>query len=297
VAVLAQALAAGLPGTEVKRSIYKDVPFVTINLPPGALSLGDLGEVTPVVAVLDGKLIVTSGSLNLKKEIRRRQGDEKEALGPASYPWTGGKAVFPKEATAVLYIDWAAQVEALFGLARAFGPMMESFNFPFDLSQLPSPLVFTRHMPPTLHVVRQVQGGLAVRHEAGFAFETWLGLAGLGALVRDQLADAGPAVLAQASPAGSDPAAETRRTVLELRTALSVYKLDRGAFPDALAGLLEPSPSYPSGYLDGRTALPLDAWGRAYRYLRAPDGASCRVWSVGPDGVDQDGAGDDVRDL
>jgi len=84
--------------------------------------------------------------------------------------------------------------------------------------------------------------------------------------------------------------------VLELRTAITVYKLDHGAFPNALARLLEPSPSYPSGYLDGRTALPLDAWGRDYRYAIAPDGASCRVWSIGPDGVDQDGAGDDVRD-
>jgi hypothetical protein len=296
---LAQSLSAGPAGITVKSSKYKDVPYVSLNLPQGLAPMSGLGDIDPVLTVVDGYLFVTNGSLSLKKEIRRRQGDPKEALGPAAYPWT--QAALPAGATAAVFIDWAAQVDGLFALARAFGPMMQSFmgEMPFDLANLPSPLVFTRYMPPTWHTVRPVEGGLLTRHEAGFAFETWVGLVGLGALVAESLESAQDAALmsGQIALEEHDPAAETRGTLLELRTALSVYKLDRGTFPDALARLVEPAPNYPAGYLDGRSDLPVDVWGHAFRYARAADGASCRVWSTGEDGVDQDGAGDDVGDL
>jgi hypothetical protein len=297
---LAQSLAAGSGGIAVKSSKYKDVPYVSLDLPQDLVPVSGFGDLDPVLTVVDGYLFLTNGSLSLKKEIRRRQGDAKEAFGPAAYPWTGGRAALPAGATAAVYVDWAAQVDGLFALARAFGPMAQSFlgDLPFELTSLPSPLLFTRHMPPTWHTVRPLEGGLATRHEAGFAFETWVGLGGLAALVIESLESA-----QGASPAPVQvtvarvPADDTRRTLLELRTALSVYKLDHGAFPDALARLVEPAPNYPAGYLDGRDVLPVDAWGRAFRYARAADGASGRVWSTGEDGVDQDGAGDDVREL
>jgi hypothetical protein len=283
-------------GSELaKASKYKDVPYVAFSMPEEVASLGDLGKLRPVVAVLDGALVVTDGALSLKKEIRRRLGDPEEALPPAAYPWSGERFALPEGTGLVVFVDWAAQVDGLFRLARAFAPMLEQFSaeLPVDLANLPSPLVFTRHMPPTLHVARPVEGGYALRHEAGFSFETWLGAAGgvhelLGA--RAAALSAEPAEEPAQKP--RDPRQETLSTLRELRTALTVYKIDRGGFPESLAPLVEPAPNYPMGYLGGLTALPADGWGQPVRYQRRA--ADYRLWSAGADGVDQDGGGDDV---
>ena len=46
------------------------------------------------------------------------------------------------------------------------------------------------------------------------------------------------------------------------------------------------------GYLDGDT-VPTDAWGRPFVY--ANEGESFRLYSTGPNGIDEGGAGDDVN--
>jgi hypothetical protein len=86
---------------------------------------------------------------------------------------------------------------------------------------------------------------------------------------------------------------ETRGTLQRIAGRLAVYRLDQGKHPDTLATLTAPTPNYPQGFLDGKP-LPTDAWGRPICYQVKADG-SFDLWSLGPDGVDQAGAGDDVR--
>ena len=296
-----EAIAVNVNGFKAKTSKYKGIPYVTLTLPPEMASLGDLGTLRPTMTVLDGKLFITNGSLTLKKEIRRRQGDEKEQLPQASYPWTKSSDVFPADTTAAFLINWGAQVDGLLGLARTFGPMLSSFaaDIPFDLTNLPDSSVFTNYMPPTLHTIHAgSDGGQVARHSAAFAFETWVGLAGLGSIVMEAMTGDDPPEMFEVTTEAvgqKDPSVETLETLREIRTGLTVHKIDQGAFPDALARLIEPSTNYPNGYLDGETTLPPDAWGLAFRY--EVQGASYRLWSLGLDGVDQDGAGDDVQDL
>ena len=57
---------------------------------------------------------------------------------------------------------------------------------------------------------------------------------------------------------------------------------------------MQPTESYPRGFLDG-PSLPADGWGRPYVYAVDEGGAGYRLRSVGADGVDQGGEGDDVR--
>ncbi len=302
---LSEVLAAEFPGFKARSSKYKDVPYVTLTLPEEVVSLGEFGSVRPAIAVLDGRLVMTSGSVNMKREIRRLQGSEKDQLPPASYPWTadGETSAVPADTAFLVYMDWASQVEGIFSMARAFGPMISSFaeGLPFDLVDLPDPKLFTKHMAPTLHVVRPVEGGTLMRHDASFAFETWVGLAGIAMRAFQAVEEAFAPMAFEVEEPAPEPSADLHMTTVtrlqDLRTALTVYKLDAGSFPDDLAKLTVPSASYPNGFLDGATEVPTDGWGRPFRYGLVEEGRSYTLWSLGPDGIDQDGKGDDVQDL
>ena len=78
-----------------------------------------------------------------------------------------------------------------------------------------------------------------------------------------------------------------------MKLSLNVFRADRGRYPDALSELLEPTDSFPRGFLE-ETGATNDGWGRELRYLAEEDGGSFRLWSKGPNGADDDGAGDDV---
>jgi len=85
-----------------------------------------------------------------------------------------------------------------------------------------------------------------------------------------------------------------------LRAPLMAYRLHMGRFPNTSEGLaaLQAAPvgagrKWRGPYLDGELA---DAWGNAYQYRfpgehepNEPD-----IWSNGPNGVNEDGGGDDI---
>ena len=78
-----------------------------------------------------------------------------------------------------------------------------------------------------------------------------------------------------------------------LSTRLEVFSLDQSRYPAKLEELTQPTPNYPHGFVDG-LPLPIDGWKQAFEYSAAADGASYRLWSIGADGVDGGGEGDDV---
>ena len=70
---------------------------------------------------------------------------------------------------------------------------------------------------------------------------------------------------------------------------LTLYKLDQGSYPASLEALSQSPAEGQPPYLQGGLQ---DAWGHELRYL-LEDG-TFRLWSVGPDGVDNSGKGDDI---
>lgn len=121
---------------------------------------------------------------------------------------------------------------------------------------------------------------------------------------------AGTALLALAAPsrAGDDPVRATRADLQRMLAAIETHRRATGALPeDALvlgAALRAYAPSVPQ-----RGGRPVDAWGRPYRYApaateapaaAAPAGPGVAVapdyalYSTGPDGADDGGAGDDL---
>ncbi len=82
--------------------------------------------------------------------------------------------------------------------------------------------------------------------------------------------------------------------------ALDLYEMDVGSFPDKLADLCT-APADPKRaqrwkggpYLKNCPPLPNDPWGNPYKYEKQSDG-TYRLWSCGPDGMDNSGEGDDI---
>ena len=73
--------------------------------------------------------------------------------------------------------------------------------------------------------------------------------------------------------------------------------------PETLDQLLQPLEDFPNGAYavdgDDGAALPLDPWGNAYLYALEPNPARGgrimpKLWSKGPNGIDDAGSGDDI---
>ena len=97
----------------------------------------------------------------------------------------------------------------------------------------------------------------------------------------------GPRVLGQLGGAKSKTAAVQ---IADLEKTLELYKLDVGRFPSTEEGLdaLIKKPASANGwagpYLKGGT-VPVDPWGKPYRYANASADGQIEILSFGSDGV------------
>lgn len=181
---LVGALAEGMPGFEVKTKPYRirrpdsdervEVPITTLSLPPGLIQV-PMVNVSPSFAAVDGKLVFTLNSIDLKGELKRRVAG---TAGEESLLATQGWKI-PADARTVFVMDWGRLLGGLVATAKALGPMFGKENLPFDLAKLPGPEVFTEHFRPTLLVAKNIDGGIYRRNEASFGPETWLRIAWL----------------------------------------------------------------------------------------------------------------------
>jgi len=284
---------------QVKSKPYRDVPLWTFSFGAESASGFGVGSISPSIAIVKDHLLITLTSTRAKKEIKRALGEESgvHALLKLAKPP-------PADATAIGYMDWAGLVHGLYGMGRTFLPLaLAGRESPIDLSALPEPAVFTRFFQPTLYWSKRVPGGSYSRLESSFGPETWIALAGVGAgaaaLFADDSTAAKDAVptpeetsVSMWESAQSATEKVTRETLSYLATRLAVYRLEQGRFPAELPQLAEPTPAYPQGFVKAGTLQ--DGWGRPFAYRVLEDGAGFRMWSLGADGADQGGLGDDV---
>ncbi|MEW6074170.1 MAG: type II secretion system protein GspG [Planctomycetota bacterium] len=300
-------------------------PITTLGFPPELLAESPVPiAIAPSLTVTGGKLLVSPSSMHLKRELKRLYGgDEKaaaavpgEAAGGAGgaagttgtpattrtrHPWEMELAA---ETRSLLVMDWGQLLGGLLATAKALGGM---FSLPFDVQALPSPEVFGRYFAPTVHVSRRVDGGTYRRHEASFgpevaggallavffAFEPHAAMAAPMAAPMEITWEDSPPGEALPPPGGDDAHLATEHALQVVRMGLAVYQLDQKVHPASLAVLIQPTGAFPNGFLDP-PEVPVDGWGRELRYEPAADGSTYRLWSVGPDGIDEGGAGDDV---
>jgi len=280
----------------VRNRPYHDQPLWTFIFGGGGFS-GPFA-VSPSLAIVKNHLIVTITSTRAKREIKRLMEEPGEL-----HPVLSFDPPPPQDASLIAYMDWPTFVNGAYKGARAlltFASGMSDGDMPFDPRLLPDAETFTRFFRPTVAWSHRVGTGARVtRIESSFGPETLLGaVVGVGSLAvgvqqRTRHVEV-EQVQTEEDPERAAAIEATQATLSEVATRLEVYRIENDHYPRTLAVLLEPTPNFPRGYLE-REDVPNDGWERELHYQASTDGSSYSLWSLGENGVDEGGAGDDVR--
>lgn len=268
-----------------------EIPVTTLTLPQEMAQLGPMSP-SPSYARVGNKLVLALSSSNVKSELKRIHGGEGEPIVAGENIFVKRKVALPEDARSVVMMDWGSLIASALNMLKTLGPMLGD-QLPFDLASLPQAYDVTQFFQPTYHYSRKVEGGTYRRNEGSFGPETWLGIAGVARQNVGQRARPQTVALEGSNPVGDPVAgrAQTERALEAMTQGLARYSSEFERYPADVTELTKPSAKFPDGFLPGN-ALPIDGWGRPLRYERTQDGH--RLWSVGANGIDEGGAGDDV---
>jgi hypothetical protein len=301
---LAQSLGQAFPN-EVSTNVteYRGMPLARLEVrevETGPVSL------EPSFGILGNRLVCGLSAAHVKgvrKDLTRLESGEL-----AAHPLRDSSRVsIPEHATTLFYADWAGMVAAAYNTGRTLASMAgsESLGVPVDLDDLPSGDLFTRYFGPSLTVSHRTAAGERSTSRGPFGPEfSSTSLQALSSLLtlsvgttaeRSYEVARGEPIPETPDPeVQGDPVAQSHASLRRVRIALQIHYLEMGGkYPKSLDALAEPTPNFPRGSLDG-DPLPADGWGRPLHYRPAPDAAAYSLWSLGPDGLDQGGAGDDL---
>ena len=284
-AVLAKWVAGEVPGAEVVQRTYKKIDILTLKankenerIPPQLA-----GAIQPSFAVVGDRLIATLSSVHLKREVKRLRelDDQAGALPPSlasSKHWEGSSQVS--------FGDWMGLLSRVYQLGKSMAPLIaaNSAEPPFDISLLPPAELVARHFQPSVETHRSTPLGYlyesrsSVGPESNVAVLLLTGLAAYYAV---------PSIMLRLAEAKTQ---KVNADLSVLNMAITQFAINNaGRYPEALQALVDPD-SDGQRYLRSEE-IPKDAWGNAYLYQA--DGSPL-LWSSGPDGVNQNGAGDDI---
>jgi len=291
---------------QLKREEYKGVRLYTLSFTNAESDGGRIGGLPfnpramfrPTIAIGQGRAFLILTPNLAKKEVRRV---EKLAGQLEVHPAFSG-AAFAKGTTEVGYADWADFIGRLYSGVKGLAPLLGAFaaELPFDLASLPEAEVITKHLQPSRRSKRIDGGVVRVHGRSSFGPELPLvaAIGGGGAaatrsaavpmsddsMFEEPIVEDYEVMDHNVEPADvpyTGPDAEllaTKDTLLALKVDLTVYRFDQGQYPADLATLGHASAN--------------DGWGRALVYKLTQ--TSFTLYSLGPNGVDDGGAGDDI---
>lgn len=274
-------------------SDYRDMRLLTLqfDFPEGLVDLPipiDLSAlIRPTFVVMDSRFFLTTLPQHAKKEVRRllRTEVEKHAMLE--------DLDLPADVAEVGFADWMQFFGQVYTGGRALANLAGAGageELPFDPAGLPDAELILEYFEPTVRWRRFVEGGVIDHERSSFGPDALLvaPLLGAAVLVGQQAAT----LAVPAEPQGGAArvwqdeviAAETR--LRAAKVACELYRIDFGEYPADLDALNESEGAYMEGRIEN------DPWGRRYRYAIREE--KVRLWSIGPNGTDEDGGGDDV---
>lgn len=195
--------------------------------------------------------------------------------------------------TELSFSDNAQTFSSIYGQVAGPVSMMAGMfgELPVDFSLLPTEQAIIKHLGYSYAGGSSMEGGLSVhRSVSEFALGDFVPLLLTAGVLGVQAATGG--AYEDAAVVEVSPTERVQADLQQLSAAMTVYKISQGAYPKELADLVKPLPDYEEGCL-GKPELPLDPWGNGYRF-RLNEKKKPFLWSAGPNGLDEGGAGDDV---
>lgn len=268
-----------------------------------------IGNVEPAFAVSpDGWLVFSMNRADVRSVVR--SGLQKEARNIGQNEEAAGFLKrAPQTAVTLAWSDPRPGVTATMGMVQAasglLGMQMDPSQMPVDLTKMPSANAINRHLRPSESYAWMDELGMKSWSSGSFGMADFLAMAGfvvptgmmaymtiVPAMAEAQAWEMAPAPGQPVEVAVShDPVEHAYADLARLQTGVIIYQLLTEEYPDSLDDLL--------GEVDGQPLLdtpgdgvPNDPWGNAYIYRQMTNGFM--LYSVGPNGQDEGGQGDDV---
>lgn len=287
-------VAEGAPNMPVKLKAgeHKGTPFYEIDLSGTPFGM----MMQPAFALPEGKLVASNSQQHLRTWLddgltqSGTLADNEKLV--AFVQEMAGRGVLQSFAYGDNAGVFATTYGQLVGAVQVLGATMG--ELPVDLSKLPSQDAIAKHLGDTYTATAMTRDGQIVTRSIGqFQLSDFVPLAIVGGLVA--YGHSRGLDLEPGGPAEIDPLQVVQNDLQELKASMTVYKIGAGAYPESLEDLVQPLEEFPEGaYSPG--VLPVDPWGNGYHYTLAEKNGRLRpkIWSAGPNGIDEDGAGDDI---
>lgn len=268
----------------------------------------------PTITVMDDRVLLSTLPTHAKREVRRvakllKAGEE--ATLHAGLVETG----IADGASMVNFADWPLFMGNLYTQLKALAPMLGGLaggggemDLPFQLEALPDMTVLTKHFQPSRRYSVALEGGRMDITESSIGPEVsmLMGIAAIGGAAvfgasagfdeaGDEWDDDDMVIEFAGQPLNLEedvepgPSGQTQSSLMGLSMGIQMFQLQNdGKAPASLAELKGDGPSK-TGTLK---ELPSDGWGRGFKYSNK--GGKVRIWSIGANGIDENGEGDDL---
>jgi len=283
----------GMP-LSLKESVHDGAPYYEIDL--SATPAGMMAQ--PAFAIRDGELVLGTNSRGLKGYLTDGLGDA-EALSSNErfMKFVNGMAAkgdVEQFGFADLAETFGTSYGSMKGMAMMF-PMGD--EIPLDMGKLPPTDSIAQYLEQSYSGLYSAQGGLKVnRSVSQFQVTDFVPLALAAGAIYAGTQD--PRLAPASVEPTVNPADQAQTDLRELKASITVYKISSSSYPESLADLIVPlGTDFPQGaYPHGE--LPTDPWGNGYSFAMEMHPKKKRLmpklWSFGPNGVDEAGAGDDI---
>jgi hypothetical protein len=265
-----------------------------------------IGNIEPAFAISpDGWLIFSMNRSDVRAIVR--SGMQPEATNISSNEEAKsflGRA--PEAAISLAWSDPRPAVTATMGMVQAatglIGMQMDPSMLPVDLTKMPSAAAFNRHLRPSESFSWRDKDGMKSWSSGSFGMGDFLGTMGYALptaamsmmIFAPRMTEMGAMEMPPGPPAHvhNDPLSSTHAELARLQTGIIIFQILNDEYPAKLDQLLESSEDG-QPYIDApQVGLRNDGWGNGFIYH--PAGDAFKLYSVGPNGQDEGGQGDDV---
>ncbi len=312
---------------QIKENEMEGGKFYSLAIPDLA-KMGPMASVVPSFAFTDSYMVVGLSKSGIKRTLKRLANPEAEGASMIA-DFAKRASQIPADACSVGYSDARPTITAVYSMVQMFAPMLTAQipgELPIDFALMPSASTINKHFFGEVSYSRVDEAGIYSKNYSPFGIDTVLGFSRMVEVIaidvfaitqsmgnkgaakyedEDDMEDAEdlgddeigdtpvpPVPPVPAEPVG--PEAQVKQALMEIKSGLTLFKLETGKYPAKLELLLVPTANLPEGYLPSRKSIPADAWNHSYIYQLAEDGKSYKLRSPGANGQDDQGKGDDI---